>query len=123
MPLRLANTKYFNKKTEVDGIIFDSAKEARRYEDLSERQYAGDIRDLRRQVRYDLVVNGVKIGFYKADFVYVDGETGQTIVEDVKPARRRDRSGRLVRAPSNWTVYRIKKKLMKALHGIDVIEV
>src|SRR5579859_5392531 len=100
--------KYHNKKTTIDNIRFDSAKEAKRYEQLKLLQAAGEIRNLELQPRYDLVVNRQKIGFYKADFRYHD-MNGEKIIEDVKG----------VRTP----VYRLKKKLVKAIYGIDIIEI
>lgn len=104
--------KYGNRKTEVDGIRFDSAKEAGRYKELLLRQRAGEIRDLVLQPLYPLIVNGVLIAHYKGDFRYVDVGTGSTIVEDVKSvATARDKA------------YRLKWKLVKALYGITVVEV
>ena len=98
--------KYSAIKTEVDGIIFDSKREATRYYDLRIRQRQGLIQNLVLQKKFELVVNGVKIGSYVADFVYT--EEGQSIVEDAKG----------VKTP----VYRLKKKLMLALYGIEIRE-
>lgn len=101
--------KYGAKKTRVDGITFDSRREARRYQELQLLQRAGKIGDLQRQVRYELVVNGHKIGRYTADFVY--WEYGEEIVEDVKsPATKKARD------------YVLRKKLMLAIHGISIRE-
>ena len=102
-------TKYHNKQTMVLGETFSSRKEAGRYQELLYMQRAGIIRDLELQPRYDLVVNGVKIGFYKADFRYFDVETARVIVEDAKGMKT--------------PVYQLKKKLVKAIHGIDIVEV
>jgi hypothetical protein len=102
-------TKYGAIRTEVDGITFASKAEARRYAELRLLRDAGAIYDLTLQPRFDLSVNGVKIGTYVADFRYVDGETHEILVEDVKG----------VRTP----VYRLKAKLVKALYGITVQEV
>jgi len=69
------------------------------------------ISEIELQPRYNLVVNEQKIGFYKADFRYRVTETGAVVVEDVKsPATRTQ-------------VYRLKKKLVKALYNIDIVEV
>jgi Protein of unknown function (DUF1064) len=104
-------TKYHNCKTVIDDIQFDSRKEAARYQELILRERAGDIEDLELQPRYNLVVNGQKLGFYKADFRYKEVATGLVVVEDVKsPATR-------------TPVYMLKKKLVKALYGIDIVEV
>ena len=82
-------TKYGSSKTEVDGIVFDSRKESRRYEQLKLMEKAGEITGLQLQPVFEL-----QEGFrdnkgvwrrpitYKADFLYI--EEGKTIVEDVK---------------------------------------
>lgn len=98
--------KYGNRRTEVDGVTFDSKAEAARWQQLQLLQRAGEIRNLQRQVSYPIVVNGVKVCIYRADFVYED-ECGQ-VVEDVKG----------MKTPT----YNLKKKLMKAVHGIDILE-
>lgn len=102
-------SKYGAQKTTVDGIEFDSKAEAKRYGELRLLERAGKIKNLERQVRYDLEVNGVKIGFYKADFRYWDQASSQHVVEDVKGMRT--------------PVFAMKAKLMKALHGIEVVEI
>ena len=51
----LNSRKYRNKKVEVDGILFDSKKEANRYMELKLLEKAGEITDLKRQVRYELI--------------------------------------------------------------------
>lgn len=108
--MRFANrSKYGAQKTTVDGIEFDSKAEARRYGELRLLERAGKIKNLERQVRYDLEVNGVKIGFYKADFRYWDQASSQQVVEDVKGMRT--------------PVFAIKAKLMKALHRVEIVEI
>ena len=104
-------SKYQNRKTEFAGRVFDSRKEADRYQELLWMQQAGLIQDLELQPRYDLIVNGHKLGFYRGDFRYKDVATDSVILEDVKsPATR-------------TAVYRLKKKLVKALYGVEIIEV
>jgi len=104
-------SKYHNRKTLVDGIQFDSQKEANRYQELLLLERAGLIRDIELQPRYDLVVNEHKIGFYRADFRYEVVATSILMVEDVK-------------SPATKTaVYCLKKKLVKALYGREIIEV
>ena len=100
--------KYRNTRTVVDGIAFDSKAEATRYAELRLMLDAGTIYGLRLQPRYPLTVNGMKIGTYVADFAYVDA-AGDDVVEDVKG----------VRTP----VFKLKAKLMKAVHGITVEEI
>lgn len=102
-----ARAKYLNKKTVVDGIKFDSQREATRYSVLKIMQVAGIISDLRLQVPYTITINGLKVCKYVADFVYIDN--GREVVEDVKG----------MKTPT----YNLKKKLMKAVHGIEIQEV
>ena len=106
--------KYHNKKTEVEGYVFDSKHEAIRWIELRYMERAGLITDLRRQVPYELIPaqkqNGKTVERavkYIADFVYTMG--GRTIVEDAKGVRT--------------DVYKIKKKLMRYVHGIEIKEV
>lgn len=99
---------------EVDGRLtrFHSKKELARWLMLAELQKLGAIRKLERQVKFDLIVNDVKITAYWADHVYeesVDGEAWYRVVEDVKG----------VRTPE----YRLKRNLMLALFGIKIREV
>lgn len=94
--------KFNNKPTFVDEIRFDSKKEAQRYVDLKWLEKAGQIHNLELQPSFDLMVNGVKVGRYVADFRYLDLSNNETIVEDVK-------------SPATKTpVYRLKKKIMAA---------
>jgi len=104
-------SKYHNIKTEIDGHKFDSLKEGRHYVFLKTREKLGEIEGLELQPRFDLVINKMKCGFYRADFLYLDKRTGEQIVEDVKSK------------PTMTTVYRLKKKLVKALYNIDIVEV
>ena len=104
--MRYGRPKYRNIKTTVDGITFDSKRESIRYCELKLLAKAKKIKNLRLQVPYVIRVNGEKICKYIADFVYV--EDGQEIVEDVKGMRTRE--------------YVLKRKLMKAVFGIDIRE-
>lgn len=103
-------SKYGNQPTEVDGHRFDSLAEARRYRDLTRLRDAGEISQLRLQPKFPIVVNGMAVCVYVADFSYI-GSTG-VVVEDVKSsATRKNRS------------YQLKRKLMLAVHGIEISEV
>lgn len=102
--------KFGNIKTEIDGIVFDSSKEANRYIQLRYLQMSGEISILELQVSYDLDVNGDKVAAYVCDFRYK--KNGETVVEDVKSNHTR-----------KLPVYRLKKKLMKSIYGIDIKEV
>lgn len=105
-------SKYHAKKTVVDGITFDSRKEADRYLVLKSMEEDGAIEDLRRQVRYELVpafdVDGrhYRPVCYVADFVY--REDGREVVEDVK--------GMMT------DVYRLKSKLFARRYGMSIRE-
>lgn len=119
-------TKYKSKATDVDGIVFQSKREAKRYIQLKQLQESGEITDLQRQVKFLLIPKQVepdKVGpkggitkgrvierevAYIADFTYRDVE-GNLIVEDTKGVRTQD--------------YIIKRKLMLERHGIRVREI
>lgn len=90
----------------IDGIRFQSAKEARRYGELKLLQKAGKISDLLLQVRFPLLVNNIKVGTYVCDFDY--RENGLRITEDVKGVRT--------------STYRLKAALMLACYGIKIKE-
>lgn len=68
----------------VDGIRFDSKAEAGRWHTLRTLERVGEILSLERQVVFPLLVNGVTIGRYIADFVYTETNSGQRVIEDVK---------------------------------------
>lgn len=107
--------KYKNKKTRVDGILFDSAREAARYKILKEMQKKGEITGLELQPKYELLPKFYYRGqcvrkvVYIADFAYMT-KNGQKVIEDVKGFLTKD--------------YKIKKKLLLsrlAASGEDVI--
>lgn len=97
-------SKYHAKKCEIDGIKFASKMEGARYVELKLLEQAGEIKDLKLQVSYPIIVNGYKICKYIADFVYK--ENGKIIVEDKKG----------VLTPA----FRLKQKLMRAVHNIEI---
>lgn len=102
------------KRTKIDGITFDSKGEAKRWLQLRNEEKLGLISNLRRQVTYVLAtsvyINGRKKPplRYIADFVYT--RLGIEIIEDYK-------GGSPLRE-----VYKVKRHLMKAVHGIDIFE-
>ena len=121
--------KYKNKKILVNGIQFDSKKEARRHIVLLDMQERGLISNLQTQVKFVLIPSqyetyerygkkgkqlkdGKKLVerecAYIADFVYTDKE-GKTVVEDTKGFKTKD--------------YTIKRKLLLYTHGIRIKEV
>lgn len=110
--------KYSAVRTKsLDGIEFDSRKEARRWQELKLLERAGKIRDLRRQVKYVLIpaqkdARGKSLErecAYIADFVYFDLGLNYEVVEDTKGFRT--------------DAYRIKRKLMLERYGIRIQEV
>jgi hypothetical protein len=103
----MPGSKYKAIRTTIDGHTFASKAEANRYQHLKLLEKAGQITNLSLQPRYALDVGGVHICNYIADFRYWD--EGGRVVEDVKG----------VRTP----VYKLKKKLMLACHGIVIKEV
>lgn len=107
--------KYHNIKTVVDGITFDSKLEAKRYGELKLLEKGNLIFGLELQPKFPIVVNGKKICTYIADFKYIlktsqpQGVGSEEIIEDVKGMKT--------------PIYNLKKKLMKAIHGIDIVEI
>lgn len=107
-------SKYHATKTVIDGITFDSKREAKRYQELKLMERAGAIRDLKRQVPYELIpafdVDGkhYRPTVYIADFTYTDAKTGEKIVEDCKGYRT--------------DVYRLKAKLFAHKFGVAILE-
>lgn len=128
--------KYRNRKVEIDGFRFDSVHEGRAYSTLKLREKAGEIRDLKLQPVYPLIVQGVKVCDYVGDFEYQEKApdrsnwtvkpardpfevweapscTGPeprwiTVTEDAKGVRTKD--------------YRIKAKLFAILYGRTIRE-
>ena len=123
-------SKYGSNKAVVDGITFDSKKEAKRYSELKLLQRAGEISDLQIQVKFVLipaqrepdsagkrggVIKGALIErecSYIADFVYKD-KKGDLHVEDVKGYKN----------GAAYNIFKIKRKLMLYVHKIRVEEV
>ena len=121
----MKKNKYRSQKVEVYGIVFDSKKEAKRFQELRLLEKAGAIQNLKTQVKFILIPaqrepdtigkrGGRKKGkllerecSYLADFVYI--KDGEMIVEDTKGFRTKD--------------YTIKRKLMLYVHGIRINEI
>lgn len=103
-------TKYGNKKVVTrDGLKFDSRKEYERFLRLRQSASCGGISDLELQPRFELTVNGIIICTYVADFQYFDCHTGHRVIEDVKGFKT--------------PVCKLKKKLMRAILGVEVKEI
>lgn len=115
--------KYYSRKVTIDGVTFDSQKEARRFRELCLLEKAGKITNLQRQVKFELIpsqrIDGKVVEracTYVADFVYETpiyfGKTiigKKAIVEDTKGFKTKD--------------YIIKRKLMLHVHGIKIQEI
>ena len=129
------HVKYGNRKVVVDGIQFDSAKEARRYGELKLLQRAGQIYDLELQKEFELIPaqyeNFERYGktgkrlqdgkrciekscTYKADFAYRTKD-GQLVVEDTKGYRDP--------ASAGYAKFVIKRKLLLWRYGIKIVEI
>lgn len=106
---RTRQSKYHAVRTEVDGVTFASKREAARYAELKMLERCGAIHGLKLQPRFDVVIFGEKVCSYVADFQYFDNTSSRLVTEDVKGMKT--------------PVYRLKKKLMKAVYGIEIAEV
>ena len=117
-------TKYGNHKVKRDGMVFDSKREADRWTELKLLEKAGEITNLQRQVKFELIPTQyskweyTKSGkkkvlereaSYIADFVYHDNKFDVDVVEDAKGMRT--------------DAYILKRKLMLHVHGIQIMEV
>ena len=120
-------SKYHSKKVSIQGEVFDSKKEARRFLELQMLEKAGKISGLQRQKKFVLVpaqyepeTTGPRGGrikgkllerevAYYADFVYFDEEEKDFVIEDTKGVRTKD--------------YIIKRKLLLWLNGYRIREV
>ncbi len=103
--LTKAKSKYRAVKCEWRGEKFDSKKEMLRHIALLDMQAKGEIASLLRQPRYDLVVNGIHICIYVADWFYVETPQGGWtcgVVEDAKGFQTPE--------------FKLKFKLAKALY-------
>lgn len=109
--------KYGNKKVVLDGIKFDSKREAERYSYLKVLERVGEIEQLELQKKFVLVpAQRNKAGkvteraiTYRADFYYFNKKQGKWVVEDAKGVKT--------------AVYKMKKKLMRSVHGLNIVEV
>lgn len=91
--------------------MFDSKAESYRYLELKLLEKAGEIENLKLQVKYELLPKqaGHRAVTYIADFVYFDVKNGRKlVVEDVKGVKTE--------------VYKLKRKMMKYFHDIDIFE-
>ena len=111
-----SSSKYGNRKTEIDGIKFDSKHESLRYIELKYLERVGQIRGLQLQVPFELIPaqkdeNGKVVERavkYVADFVYYDHD-GNLVVEDAKGMKT--------------DAYKLKKKMLRYFKGFEIKEV
>jgi len=107
--------KYGAKKTVYNGITFDSKKEAQycaKLDILKKSTHKENrVFDYELQVRYDIIVNDKKIGFYKLDFMvqYADGKIRYIDIKGCKKG-------------AGYQLFRLKKKLVEALYNIKIEE-
>jgi hypothetical protein len=118
-PVALCANKYHAQVCTVDGFRFDSRKEARRYERLKLLVAAGEILWLELQPEFPIIVlelyrddgRQVVCGRFRADFRYVDAHSGEVVIADAKSR------------PTKTTAYRLRKRLVEAIHGVTIREV
>ena len=110
--------KYRNKKVVIDGIKFDSKKEAIRYQELKLMEDTDYIKDLELQKKFELIpkyeINGRKVRAmnYICDFYYFDILNNKYVVEDVKPSKN-----------FQTEVYKIKKKIFMYKYKKEITEI
>jgi hypothetical protein len=107
--------KYGNTKVTDGDLTFDSKAEHKRWVYLSMMERAKNITDLRLQHEFEIIPaqespsgKRIRATVYRADFTYRD-KAGKLVVEDVKGAVTPE--------------FRIKRKLMLHVHGIEVQEI
>jgi hypothetical protein len=100
-----------NRRT-VDGITFDSLKEARRYAELKLLERGGKIHNLQLQPSYPVAIGGLPYCTYTADFSYFCDQRRHLVVEDVKST-----------GTAKDAAYRLRKKAAQLFHKITVYEV
>lgn len=109
---KATRSKYMAKKTEYNGHMYDSQKEANHARKLDIKFSRNEIKSWKRQVRMKIEVSGMHICDYICDFV-VTGLNGQETYEDVKGYKK----------GQAYQMFSLKKKLIKAIYDIDIIEI
>jgi hypothetical protein len=118
---RPSTNKYQAHAVRVDGILFDSQREAARYGELKLLAQAGRISSIEIHPGFPLIVKELyreggpeilhTVGMFHADFKYRDHRLGAWIVEDVKST------------PTKTEAYRLRKRIVEAVHGITIHEI
>lgn len=115
VPTVVRQRRYTAKPQWHDGVRFGSQRELKRYNNLKLLQDAGSVSLLGIHPRYDLHVNGVKLGFIELDFEYLDLVTQCMVYEDVKDPKKNSST----RTP----IYKWKRLHLAAEYGIQISEV
>lgn len=105
-------SKYRNEPVIRGSERFASKREFNRWCELQMLERSGIISDLKRQVPFALNVNRMLICTYIADAVYTS-QDGKTVIEDSKG----------LRSGAAYQIFKLKAKLMLAIHGIRVLEI
>lgn len=110
--LTVSDTKsrYKNKWVVLDGIKFQSQGEAYHWLGLKDQMNRGEFREVKRQVKFPLVVNGIEVANYVADFVTMDYSNCIQVI-DYKS-----------RFTATLALYQMKRKLMNAIYGVVIVE-
>lgn len=104
--MKKKRNKFGAVRVTIDGITFASKAEAEDYKNLKLAESRGKITNLELQPKYDLLVNGIKIGTYKADFKFYDVERKEWVVAD--------------RKGFDTAISKRSRKHVKAQYGIEV---
>jgi hypothetical protein len=118
--VRPAANKYHAEPVHVDGVRFASKREAARYLELKLMSKAGLIAELECQpvfplhvmelYRSQVPIRIATVGKFTGDFRYLDLQTGEIVVEDVKSS------------VTKTEAYRLRKRIAEAVHGITIRE-
>lgn len=98
--------KYGNRKVMIDGILFDSKREAAYYSELKIREKAGEVTGVEMQRPFTILINGFLVGTYRSDFAFWDVLADRFRVIDVKGM--------------DTPLSKFKRKCVKAQYGINV---
>ena len=98
--------KYRNQPVVIDGERFDSKLEAKHYGEIKLREKIGEVSNVIRQPKYDLIVNDIKVGSYRADHAFYDHVEDKERVVDSKGM--------------DTEASKLRRKLVKAIYGVDV---
>ena len=100
--------KYNNKWIEIDNINFQSTGEGYYYLELKDRMRRDEIKGFKRQVEFELVVNGVRVGLYKCDFMVLNHDLSLEVLDF--------KGEHTAKLPE----FLLKEKLMLAVYGVVI---